>query len=217
VNIYQRLNLVMKDVRGVAKDRENRHQGYKYQGHADVTEAVRDSYVRHGIVRSASIDSLELNSQQTCIVRGVVRWTSIEDLSYHEVSMWAAVPATGRDKQGNLMPSATQSGVALSYLTKQAELKTLSLTDDDTPDAGSEDITRGIEQARERPAVDVEALLNLLHDAKTKDELAKARAAVQKAGPQLNEKAKQVLTAARDAAIKRVEGEWTDGAPQGRT
>jgi hypothetical protein len=207
-NIFQRLNAVMRDVKGVAKDRVNEHQRYKYQGHADVTAAVRDAYVRHGVVRSASILQLTLDERHTCIVEGSVTWTNIDDRTdAHCVRMWAAVPSTSAKG-----PSATQSGIALSYLVKQAELKTLALTDDDTPDAGSDEQTRGQERAQ-GAAVDVAALVERLETAANVAELQAVRAAVKKhiAGFSADDRAR--LTKAKDAACERLG--WVDGAPQG--
>lgn len=209
-NIYQRLNAVMRDVKGVAKDRVNEHQRYRYQGHADVTAAVREAYVRHGVVRSAAIEHLELDERHTCIVRGVVRWTNIDDPNNgHAVVMWAAVPSTSAKG-----PSATQSGIALSYLVKQAELKTLALTDDDTPDASSEEQTRGQEKAQNTaPEVNVGGLVHAFEVAQTEADLQAARDAVKSCISGLTPAAREALTRARDAAIARLG--WTDGAPQG--
>jgi hypothetical protein len=206
-NIYQRLNAVMRDVKGVAKDRHNKHQGYNYQGHADVTAAVRESYVKHGVVRSAAILRLELDERHTCIVQGRVTWTSTDDMSSHSVDMWAAVPSTSLKG-----PSATQSGIALSYLVKQAELKTLALTDDDTPDAGSEEQTRGQERAQ-GAATDVAALCERLETAANVAELQAARAEVKKHIAGFSSEDRARLTKAKDAACERLG--WVDGAPQG--
>lgn len=206
-NIYQRLNAVMRDVRGVAKDRENQHQRYKYQGHADVTAAVRESYVKHGVVRSAEILTLTLDTNHTCIVHGRVTWTNIDDRAdVHAVTMWAAVPSTS-----NKGPAATQSGIALSYLVKQAELKTLALTDDDTPDAASEEQTRG--QERPAPEVNIGGLVHAFEKAETEADLQAARNAVKRCIAGLNQAAREELTKARDAAVARLS--WKNGAPQG--
>jgi hypothetical protein len=208
-NIYQRLNAVMRDVKGVAKDRHNKHQGYNYQGHADVTAAVRDAYVRHGIVRSADILTLQLDERHTCIAQGQVMWTNIDDpKDRHIITMWAAVPSTSAKG-----PSATQSGIALSYLVKQAELKTLSLTDDDTPDAGSEEQTRGQERAQ-GAAVDVNALCERLETAANVAELQAVRAEVKKHIAGFSEVDRMRLTKAKDAACERLG--WVDGAAQGK-
>lgn len=208
-NIYQRLNAVMRDVKGVAKDRVNEHQRYRYQGHADVTAAVREAYVKHGVVRSAEILTLTLDERHTCIVHGRVTWTNADDRAdVHSVSMWAAVPSTSLKG-----PTATQSGIALSYLVKQAELKTLSLTDDDTPDAGSEEQTRGQERAQ-GAAVDVAALVERLEHAGSVAELQAARAEVKKHIAGFSEIDRARLTKAKDLACERLG--WTDGAPQGK-
>lgn len=199
-NIYQRLNAVMRDVRGVAKDRENKHQRYMYQGHADVTAAVRESYVKHGVVRSAEILTLTLDANHTCIVHGRVTWTNIDDKAdVHAVTMWAAVPSTS-----NKGPAATQSGIALSYLVKQAELKTLALTDDDTPDAASEEQTRGQERAQVSRGVDFGALVAAFAKAATDADMRAASSAVKATNGALSEGQLAELRAARDAAVKRI-------------
>lgn len=199
-NIYQRLNAVMRDVRGVAKDRENQHQRYKYQGHADVTAAVRQSYVEHGVVRSAEILTLTLDTNHTCIVHGRVTWTNIDDRAdVHTVTMWAAVPSTS-----NKGPAATQSGIALSYLVKQAELKTLALTDDDTPDAAGDEQTRGQEAAQRSRGVDFGALVAAFAKAQTDADMRAASSAVKATNGGLTEGQLAELRAARDAAVKRI-------------
>lgn len=204
MNIFQRLNAVMKAVTGVSKERFNEHQKYNYQGHADVTAAVRKAYVDNGIVRTAAIVDVKLDANHTTIVRGCVTWVSVDDPNdRHSVDMWAVIPSTSAKG-----PSATQTGIALSYIVKQAELKTLALTDDDTPDAASEEITRATEKARDVGAFDVDALLRNFHDAENERDIQNAKDAVNKhiAAGNVRGPNRDTLKRALDAAVQRING-----------
>ena len=136
-NIYQRLQAVMTDVRGVAKRGHNRQGNYKYAGHEAVTEALRDAYVKHGIVRTASVVGHELVDKGTLVLMVEVSWVNVDDPeSRHTV----VIPAVQSSVQKNGGPSPVQVGMALSYAVKNAEFKTLALTGDDTPDVESDEV-----------------------------------------------------------------------------
>lgn len=147
--IYQRMNAVMKDVRGVGKHSSNPQGGYKYAGHEAVTEALRDSYVRHGIIRTANVVKTEILERGLLVLTVRISWIcDDEPTSRHEVEMPGLQSSVKKD--GGMAP--VQVGMALSYAVKNAEFKCFSLTGDDTPDTESEDDDRGeYDQRNERP------------------------------------------------------------------
>lgn len=147
-NIFQRMNGVMKDVRGVAKDQFNRHGNYKYQGHLAVAAALRESYVEHGIVRSAEVTKAEREGGLLRLYVDV-SWINIDNPSDRHVvrSMGESAKMT---TSGEASP--VQVGVAMSYAVKVAELKAFSLTDDDTPDADEESEGQPRQAAPKAPA-----------------------------------------------------------------
>jgi hypothetical protein len=144
-NIFQRMHAVMQDVKGVAKDSYNPHGKYKYQGHTAVTAALREAYVKHGIVRCADIDKVE---REGGLLRLYVRvtWINIDNPSDRHIVETLGESAK-MTSSGEASP--VQAGVALSYAVKIAELKAFSLTDDDTPDADEESEGSG---SRQQPA-----------------------------------------------------------------
>lgn len=138
--IYQRMNAVMKDVRGVGKHSSNPQGGYKYAGHEAVTEALRDSYVKHGIIRTANVVKTEILERGLLVLTVRVSWIcDDEPTSRHEVEMPGLQSSVKKD--GGMAP--VQVGMALSYAVKNAEFKCFSLTGDDTPDTEAEDDDRG--------------------------------------------------------------------------
>ena len=146
--IYQRMNAVMKDVRGVGKHSSNPQGGYKYAGHEAVTEALRDAYVKHGIIRAATVVKTEILDRGLLVLTVRVSWIcDDEPTSRHEVEIPGLQSSVKKD--GGMAP--VQVGMALSYAVKNAEFKCFSLTGDDTPDTEAEDDDRG---EPERPAND---------------------------------------------------------------
>jgi hypothetical protein len=134
--IYERINAVMRDVRGVGKNSENKHFKYKYAGHESVTDALRDAYAKHGIVRSATVLRYEITSPGTILLTVKVSWICTDEpTSRHEVEIPALQPSDRNDKGHDPM----QIGKALSYAVKNAEFKVFALTGDDTPDAEDDD------------------------------------------------------------------------------
>lgn len=49
-NVYQRMRDVAKETEGVAKDKYNADQKYKYSSHDAVVDAVRDAMCKHGVL-----------------------------------------------------------------------------------------------------------------------------------------------------------------------
>lgn len=202
MNIYQKLNAVMKEVTGVGKHRKNSHQHYNYAGHEDVTEALRNVYANHGIIRTATVVESHLDAACCFHATVDVSWINIEaPEDRHTVRMVGLAPSTSSKGP---MAAATQSGVALSYAVKLAEFKVLALTGDDTPDAASEETTRGQEQSHAKAnGANIDALVAAFDAAKTEAELQAARNAVRAVVSGLKPADVSRLEAARDKAIER--------------
>lgn len=128
--IQERMAAVMREVRGVAKSSFNQHGKYKYAGHEAVTESLRGAYVKHGILRKASVRTFSRTSDGTLQLLVNVRWTSVgAPADFEEVDALGEAPTT----TSNGKATGQQAGIAFSYAVKQAELKAFSLTGDDTP------------------------------------------------------------------------------------
>lgn len=143
--ILHRIAAVMRDVRGVGKHQRNQHANYNYAGHEAVTDALRDAFVKHGIVRKASVTSCTVE-------QGVV--TLLVEVSHMSVDNRAdcvtcVMPAIqpSQTKQGTV--TAQQIGQAVSYAVKNVEFKLFALTGDDTPDSDDSDPEITYERPRE--------------------------------------------------------------------
>lgn len=134
-NIWQRINAIMRDVRGVGKHQRNPQGNYNYAGHEAVTEALHDAYVKHGVVRTATVIKSDVLDRGVVSLMVRVSWVAIEGDSRLDVEIPAVAPSVRKD--GGV--SAVQVGAALSYAVKNAEFKTFALTGDDSPDAEEQD------------------------------------------------------------------------------
>lgn len=119
------MHKVMTDVSSVRKDRKHTH-GFKFVGHDDVTEALREAFVTHGIIQV--VDVFEQSRDEKNIVRvGVsVRWVAVSDGSAFAGRVYGeSNPVTKRD--GTVLPDDLQIGKAVSYAVKTIQLKTFML------------------------------------------------------------------------------------------
>ncbi len=135
--IHERMAAVMRDVHGVEKASHNQQGNYKYAGHEAVTEALRVAYVKHGIVRIASVNKAEIVDKGNLLLTVEVVWIASDlDTSVDIRDRMCSVNSVGLQssvrKDGGLSP--VQAGMALSYAVKNAEVKCFSLTGDATPD-----------------------------------------------------------------------------------
>lgn len=133
MNIYQKLNEIQKELRGVAKDSTNAHFRYKYAGHEAINEAIRPLFIHHGINQSVSASEFQVHPNGTVSCMVYVRWTCIEDpTSFVEGSVPAVMPGGSK---GDCTPQ--QCGSLLSYGTKNFAFKALQLCDSNEKDADS--------------------------------------------------------------------------------
>lgn len=129
---------VMAEVRGVRKDRVNKHQGYEYIGHDDVTEALQDAFVKYGIAQRVSVFSVKREGELLA-VNVEVTWTALEDGTQEHVFSYAE--ATSKAKTGRV--DSVEAGAAVSYAVKTAQLKNFMLVgggdyDNEERDTGRE-------------------------------------------------------------------------------
>lgn len=194
LSIHQRMAEVMKSVKGVAKTQINSQGGgYKYAGHERVTEALREHYIRLGIVRSASLETWlrDANGGLTCLI--AVTWLCADNAQdSHTVKVLGEAGKLTRE--GGLSP--VQFGIALSYAVKNAEFKAFSLTGDDTPDADAVD-----DKSRAPDAV--MNFLEQFSEARTQADIDAVTSAIKKAGSAVQDHRQELLDA-RTSAMKRM-------------
>jgi hypothetical protein len=144
-NIYQRMNAVQRRVRFAAKTRVNQHHKYKFIGHDDVTDAVRDAMVEEGIDQEVDVREV-VREGSSLRVMAIITWRSVDDpTSFKTVSTHGE--SFSVNSKGT--PDDVQYGKAVSYAVKTALLKNFMLVGDDTPD-NERDHGRREEPARER-------------------------------------------------------------------
>ncbi len=138
MNIYERVSAVMGEVKGVEKTSMNQHGRYKYAGHEAVTEAIRGSMLRHGIVQTISTDAMTLHPGGHISLAVRIRWSSKEQTGAHFENdhIESTIHALQHAQTSNGNPTAQQIGQAISYACKNFAFKTLMLTGD--PDADSD-------------------------------------------------------------------------------
>lgn len=193
MNIFQRINAVMADVKGVEKTEVNKQGGgYKYAGHEALTAALRGAYVKHGIVRSASIVEAKRDGGNLALEVEVAFINIEKPEDRHVVRSFGESP--NMSSKGSASP--VQVGIALSYAVKNAEFKLFAVTGDDTPDAEEADRSRG----------EIEAMADMLIDryelSETRADVDAVTADVRKSWDRLRPFAGD-LRAAREKAEKR--------------
>lgn len=190
LNIHQRMQAVMKAVRGVAKSQTNTHGNYKYAGHEALTDALRDEYVKHGIQRTANIVEHRRDGGLLQLLVEV-SWINVDSpTDRYSVRMLGESPAV--TKSGAASP--VQAGIALSYAVKNAEFKAFALTGDDTPNAEEGD--------NQTPEVVLD-LLDRYAAAQSQADIDGIGADIRSQWDRCKEH-RQELTEARTAAMRRV-------------
>lgn len=125
LNIYQRINAVMKEVKYVQKDAQV--QGYKAVTHDNVTAVLRESMVKHGIVTRVEQIKGDI----------VKEWETKSGSKFHRYVGDYGVSFVNIDNPGDCLTVTAQAhaddnadkapGKAMSYATKYAMLKTFGL------------------------------------------------------------------------------------------
>lgn len=130
LNIYQRINKVMADVKYIQKrDKAAKGLPYKYVTHDDVTGALHEPFVKHGIVTTTRVTKKVQDGNRT-EVEVLVSFINIDDPEDRiEVESFGY----GIDNQDK------GPGKAISYATKMAYLKCFMLETGEDPEKDNED------------------------------------------------------------------------------
>lgn len=212
--IVRAMAAVMAEVEGVRKDRKG--PGYKYTGHDDVTDVLRDAFIKCGIVQSVSTKDVTL-SEFGLRMTVVVKWTATEDGTCETSEVpGIAEPILNRDGK-NVRPMDLGVGVGMSYAVKYAQLKAFMLVggvpDAEEPRRGEAPQPRsnnGATRAPANPVSDeqVALLLTEYSAVNSEAELMKLRIAVGAMIDRLERDGEQYkqLQAADERAASRVAG-----------
>lgn len=74
------MQLVMKDVSYIQKDKKNSFQGYNYASEAIIKEKMNEAFVKHGIVWTYSVDSVQVTNGVT--QKGETNYEAVIQCSY---------------------------------------------------------------------------------------------------------------------------------------
>ncbi len=124
LNIYQRINAVMKEVSYVQKDPKKSGLQYSFASHDAVTAALRGPMVEHGIVYHPTSMAVIVNGNRVEMSL-IIRFVNVE-----EPTDFIDVPTYGFgiDSQDKGV------GKAFSYAVKYGLLKTFGLETGDDPE-----------------------------------------------------------------------------------
>lgn len=206
--IYQKINRIMRQVNGVARERTNKAKGgYAYAGYDDVNEALRPLFAEHGVVRVATALKLEVLDGGTISVMVQVCYVDAEDGSELVVPMVALQPSQTTAKT----VEAQQVGQAISYAVKNVELKLFALTgnpDSDDVDKAEREAIQN-ETRREPPAgaqARFSEICAMFRSAKTEDEVKTIEAIVKQEWNDLKDLpgGREGIAGARNSALQRV-------------
>jgi hypothetical protein len=122
LNIYQKMNLIMKDVKGINKDGMNSHQKYKYVSHDQVAGLLHKPLADYGIMVIPTIKGIQQDGNRTMVDMDI-GFVNIEN---PEDRVHVRYLGYGIDPQDKGI------GKAVSYAVKYCLLKTFCLeTGDD--------------------------------------------------------------------------------------
>lgn len=122
LNIYQRMNAVMHDVKALNKEGHNSHQKYKFVTHDAVAKALHVPLMTHGIQMIPTVKEMKQDGNRTVVTMDI-RFVNIDN---PEDSVSVEYTGYGID------PQDKGPGKAISYAVKYALLKTFCLeTGDD--------------------------------------------------------------------------------------
>lgn len=144
LNIYQRINEVRKEVEYLKK--EKAVQGYKVVTHDQVTGALRDSFIKYGIIVVPS----EINSH--VVDTGTTTSNGTPWIRYEAKYQVDFVNADEPTKEGEIVTVVVTAhamdtgdkapGKALSYGTKMAMLKLFSIETGEDDEERAEQVTQ---------------------------------------------------------------------------
>lgn len=122
LNIYQKLNAVMSEVKYIQKKDKTFNKMYSYVSHDDVAAAIQPQLVKHGIALVSNVADVKQDGNRTSIVLEI-SFINIDD---PKDQITVNFPGYGIDTQDKGI------GKAISYAFKYCLLKTFCLeTGDD--------------------------------------------------------------------------------------
>ncbi|HWY79563.1 MAG TPA: ERF family protein [Candidatus Sulfotelmatobacter sp.] len=128
LNIFQRINAVMKEVDYIQKGEKKVANQYRYCSHDQVSSALHGPMAKHGIVAVPTVVEMTQNGTMT-IAKIQMTFVNIDN-----PQDWFSVAYTGYGiDSGDKGP-----GKAISYACKYAMLKTFCLETGDDPDHDQE-------------------------------------------------------------------------------
>lgn len=136
-NIYQRINEVMKEVSYIQKGTKKVANQYTYTSHDQVTGALREHLIKHGIAVIPTILEMVQNGNM-CIAKVQVNFVNIDDPKDLVSVTFAGHGIDAGDKG---------PGKAVSYACKYALLKTFCLETGDDPDHDQEVVHKEVHPA----------------------------------------------------------------------
>lgn len=212
LGITRAMHGVMKQVRGVAKDRRNKHHDYLFTGHDDVTDALRSAFVDHGIVPQMSVTGCTRSETELLTMQVSVTLTAVEDGTQVELIGVGEAQMT-RSRDGKPSGEDLQAGKAFSYAVKVVLMKTFMLLGG--ADNEEHDVPRESEQSNgngKRPSSEpvgdeqIRVYTDSYSSVKTKKELTEIRASVSELLSKLSQEQYRILQVADEDAAVRVDG-----------
>lgn len=204
--IYQKINKIMRQVNGVARERTHQ-KGYAYAGYDDVNELLRPLFAEHGVVRVATALKLEILAEGTISVMVQVCYVDSEDSSELVVPMVALQPSQTKGKT----VEAQQVGQAISYAVKNVELKLFALTgnpDSDDVDKAEREAIQNEGKPAPHPGAQARfaEICAMFRGAKTEAEVREIEAVVKQEWDDLKDLpgGREGISGARNAALQRV-------------
>lgn len=124
LNIYQRMNLVMKDLKYIQKGEKKVNNQYNYVSHDAVSSALHDPLTKNGIAVIPSVIEMVQDGNRTT-AKVEVSFVNIDDPKDRVSVLYVGYGIDAGDKG---------PGKAISYACKYALLKTFCLETGDDPD-----------------------------------------------------------------------------------
>ncbi len=130
LNLYQRMQGVMKDVRYIQKkDKAAKGLPYKFISHDQVTGALHDAFVKHGILAPTDVIEFKQDGNKT-IVSVMVTFTNVDNPKDQLAIKGFGYGIDNQDKG---------PGKAISYATKMVYLKCFMLETGEDPERSNKD------------------------------------------------------------------------------
>ena len=159
LNIYQRINAVMKEVDYLQKGKAKLAGMYRFISHDAVVGALHGPLTKHGIVVLPTIKEKTQNGNRTEMLITVKFVNIDEPTDFFEVDFLGF----------GIDPSDKGPGKAISYAVKYSLLKVFCLETGDDPDQDQTTIHKSTEEPAPDPQVLLEAIKNFFNNFQLED------------------------------------------------